>query len=117
MRSKDRSSPQLLRPCAIASLLATPGVTGVWSDADVLAGRSRRLRLDRPPRIPGAPIAPPSRTIGSASPSRPGLDEQVEHVADRPFPAGRLAQRQVLLDVIAVPPAVLLLDDVPGGRE
>ncbi|MEA2214307.1 MAG: hypothetical protein QOF83_4255 [Solirubrobacteraceae bacterium] len=46
-----------------------------------------------------------------------GVNEQLEHLTDRPFLTDPSSQRQVVLDVVAVAVAVLVLDDIAGVRE
>jgi hypothetical protein len=46
-----------------------------------------------------------------------GARQEGQDLADRGFRGGRVAQREVLLDLVAVTAAVLVLDDVPGVGE
>ena len=43
--------------------------------------------------------------------------EELQHLADGAFPARRLRQRQVVLDLVPVPTPVALLDHLAGLRE
>jgi hypothetical protein len=53
-------------------------------------------------------------TASLRSPTFLGPRQEIQHLTDGLFPVGRLRYREMGLDLVAVPPTVLLLDDVPG---
>jgi hypothetical protein len=68
-----------------------------------------------------AHVNPESPDLGAANrPLFPGYDstgEKIEDLPDRPLTGGGLGDREVRLDLVAIPPAVLGLDQVAGGGE
>lgn len=44
-------------------------------------------------------------------------DEELQDLADAPFPDGRVGQRQVGADLVVVPAPLLLLDDIASVGE
>ena len=45
------------------------------------------------------------------------MGEKIEDLPDRPLTSGRLGDREVRLDLVAIPPAVLGLDEVARDGE
>src|ERR1700736_1247097 len=58
-----------------------------------------------------------SRRARSAFCALLGVDKEVQHLADGPFPADRVAQWKMGLDVVAVAATVLLLHHIAGCSE
>ena len=57
------------------------------------------------------------KKIAHATYEVPDVDKQVEYFANRALTVRRSGERKMILDLVAIPTAVTLLHDVPGGRE